>query len=227
MSAALPGRSRPPGGGLYGIRDPSVAAAGATDPDAARSAALAEALAGGCRVVQYRDKQASPAMLLSRARPFARMCREAGAIFIVNDRVDVAILADADGCHLGQDDLPVPEARRICPPGFVLGASTHNVVEARRAQSEGADYIGVGAVFPTTTKRDATEPRGLRLVAEVAAAVTIPAIAVAGVTRDNVRDVLRAGAAGFAVVSDLFGGPGIRERAAEFVKIWEDERRPR
>ncbi len=227
MSAALPGRSRPPVGGLYGILDPSVAAAGAADPGAALSGALAEALAGGCRVVQYRDKQASPAMLLSRARMLARACREAGAIFIVNDRLDVAILADADGCHLGQDDLPVAEARRICPQGFILGASTHDVVEARRAQAGGADYIGVGAVFPTMTKRDATEPRGLRLVAEVAAAVTIPAIAISGVTRGNVRDVLRAGASGFAVVSDLFGGPGIRERAAEFTRIWEDERRPR
>ncbi len=226
MSVPVPGRMRPPVRGLYGILDGAVAA-GAPEPGLALEHALDEALAGGCRVVQYRDKQASPALLLSRARPLARACRDAGAVFIVNDRLDVALLADADGCHLGQDDLPLAEARRICPPGFILGASTHDVVEARRAQAEGADYIGVGAVFPTASKGDAVEPRGLRLVAEVAAAVAIPAIAIAGITRDNAREVIRAGASGFAVISDLFGGPGVRERAAEFVRIWEEEtRRP-
>ncbi len=213
--------------GLYGILDFAVVAAGAPDPGAALSEALAGALAGGCRTVQYRDKQASPAALLARALPLAQACRDAGAVFIVNDRLDVAILAGASGCHLGQDDLPLAEARRISPRGFLLGASTHDVVEARRAEAEGADYVGVGAVFPTTTKGDAVEPRGLRLVAEVAAAVTIPAIAISGITRSNVRDVIRAGASGFAVISDLFGGPGIRERAQEFARIWDEETRPR
>ncbi len=227
MSAAASRRSRPAIGGLYGILDPSVAAGGAGDPCEALMRALAEALAGGCRVVQYRDKLASPSMLLSRARPLARECREAGAVFIVNDRLDVALLADADGCHLGQDDLPLTAARRISPPGFLLGASTHNVVEARRAQADGADYIGVGAVFPTTSKGDALEPRGARLIAEVAGAVSVPAIGISGITRGNVREVIRAGASGFAVISDLFGGPGVRERAEEFVRIWEEEKRPR
>ncbi len=227
MRAPGPRRGRPPVEGLYGILDAAVAAAGAPDPGAALEGALGDALAGGCRVVQYRDKQASPAALLARARPLARACRSAGAVFIVNDRLDVAILSGAHGCHLGQDDLPLAEARRISPPGFLLGASTHDVVEARRAEAEGADYVGVGAVFPTTSKGDAAEPRGLRLVAEMAAAVTIPAIAISGITRRNVRDVIRAGASGFAVISDLFGGPGIRERAEEFVRIWDEEARPR
>ena len=227
MSGAAPRRTRPPVAGLCGILDPAVAAAGAPDPEKALALALAEALAGGCRVVQYRDKQASPAKLLARARSFAPQCRAAGATFIVNDRLDVALLSEADGCHLGQDDLPLDEARRIAPPGFLLGASTHDVVEARRAQALGADYIGVGAVFPTTSKGDAAEPRGLRLIAEVAAAVAIPAIAISGITRANVREVIRAGASGFAVISDLFGGPGIRERAEEFARIWDEEKRSR
>ncbi len=227
MRAAGPPRGRPPIAGLYGILDPAVAAAGAPDPGVALARALAEALAGGCRTVQYRDKQASAASLLERARVLAGACREAGAVFIVNDRLDVAILSGANGCHLGRDDLPLAEARRISPPGFILGASTHDVVEARRAEAEGADYVGVGAVFPTTSKGDAAEPRGLRLVAEVAAAVAIPAIAISGITRRNVRDVIRAGASGFAVISDLFGGAGIRGRAEEFARIWEEEKRPR
>lgn len=227
MSGTPPRRTRPPVAGLYGILDPSVAGGGAPDPEEAVARALAEALAGGCRVVQYRDKQASPATLLARARPLARACRAAGALFIVNDRLDVALLSEADGCHLGQDDLPLDDARRISPPGFLLGASTHDVVEARRAQALGADYVGVGAVFPTTSKGDAAEPRGLRLIAEVAAAVAIPVIAISGITRGNVREVVRAGASGFAVISDLFGGPGIRERAEEFARIWEEEKRLR
>ncbi|MGE5190711.1 MAG: thiamine phosphate synthase [Gemmatimonadota bacterium] len=227
MSGALPRWTRPRVEGLYGILDRAVAAAGASDPPGALARALGEALAGGCRVVQYRDKEASPAALLARARGLAGACRAAGAIFIVNDRLDVALLSEADGCHLGQDDLPLEEARRIAPPHFILGASTHDVVEARRAQALGADYIGVGAIFPTTSKADAAEPRGLRLVSEVAAAVAIPAIAISGVTRGNAREVLRAGASGFAVISDLFGGPGIRERAAEFARIWDEEKRRR
>jgi len=227
VSGPGPRRGRTPVEGLYGILDPVVAAAGAPDPGAALAEALAEALAGGCRAIQYRDKQASPATALARARLLARACRDAGAVFIVNDRLDIAILSGASGCHLGQDDLPLAEARRITSPGFLLGASTHDVVEARRAEAEGADYIGVGAVFPTTSKGDAAEPRGLRLVAEVAAAVAIPAIAISGITRRNVRDVIRAGASGFAVISDLFGGPGIRERAEEFARIWDEETRRR
>jgi thiamine-phosphate pyrophosphorylase len=193
------------------------------DPEALLDRVLAEALAGGCRLIQYRDKAAGPRLLLSRAKRFAPACRAAGALFVVNDRLDVALLSEAGGCHLGQDDLPLPAARRLVPEGFLLGASTHSVPEARRAQAEGADYVGVGAIFRTMSKADALAPRGPRLVAEVAGAVSIPVVAISGITRKNVRDVIRAGAAAFAVISDLFTGPGVRERTEEFLRIWEDE----
>lgn len=216
--------SRPPLEGLYGILDPSVAAAGREHAEEALDRALAHALAGGCRLVQYRDKQAVPARVLSRATRFRAACDEAGALFFVNDRLDVALACGAHGCHLGQNDLPLAAARRIAPPGFLLGASTHDVPEARRAEADGADYIGVGAVFPTGSKGDVLAPRGPRLVADVAAAVSIPVFAISGITRENVRLVLAAGARGFAVISDLFGGPGVRERAREFIRIWEEEK---
>ena len=209
--------------GLYGILDPSVVIREGNDPERLLDRALAEALAGGCRLVQYRDKMAFPRLLLSRAKRFARSCREAGALFVVNDRLDVALLSGAGGCHLGQDDLPLPAARRIVPDNFLLGASTHNVPEARKAEGEGADYVGVGAIFRTMSKGDALEPRGPRLVAEVASAVSIPAVAISGITRGNVREAIRAGAAAFAVISDLFTGPGVRERTREFLRIWEEE----
>jgi thiamine-phosphate pyrophosphorylase len=209
--------------GLYGILDPSVVIREGDDPEDLLERALSEALAGGCRLIQYRDKVAYPRLLLSRAVRFGAACRTAGALFLVNDRLDVALLAGADGCHLGQDDLPLPAARRIVPKNFLLGASTHSVPEARRAQEEGADYIGVGAVFRTMSKGDALEPRGPKLVAEVAGAVSVPAVAISGITRENVRAVIRAGAAAFAVISDLFTGPGVRERTEEFLRIWETE----
>ena len=209
--------------GLYAILDPSVVIREGGDPEGDLDRALAEALDGGCRLIQFRDKLAYPRLLLSRAKRFAGACREAGALFVVNDRLDVALLSGAGGCHLGQDDLPIPAARRIVPKNFLLGASTRNVREARKAQEEGADYIGVGAIFPTTTKGDAGEPRGSRLVEEVAEAVSIPTVAISGIARKNVREVIRAGASAFAVISDLFTGPGVRERTVEFLKIWEEE----
>jgi thiamine-phosphate pyrophosphorylase len=194
------------------------------DPEDLLDRALAEALAGGCRLLQYRDKAAYPRLLLSRAERFARACKAAGALFLVNDRLDVALLSGADGCHLGQDDLPIPAARRVAPRGFLLGASTHSVPEAVRAQEEGADYVGVGAIYPTMTKGDEPEPRGPRLVAEVAAAVAIPTVAISGITRRNVREVIRSGASAFAVISDLFSGEGVRLRTEEFLRIWVTEK---
>jgi thiamine-phosphate pyrophosphorylase len=210
--------------GLYAILDRSVIATGVPDPESALERALASVLAGGCRVVQYRDKGSFPAAIRARAKHFARACREAGALFIVNDHLDAALASGADGCHLGQDDMPLPVARANTPPGFLLGRSTHSVPEAVRAQEAGADYIGVGAIFRTMSKEDALAPRGPRLVAEAAAAVTVPIVAIAGITRQNVREVIRAGAAAFAVISDLFGAPDIRERTREFLRIWEEEK---
>jgi thiamine-phosphate pyrophosphorylase len=213
--------------GLYAILDPSVAFCGGDDPEIALDDALSEVLDGGCRLVQYRDKKAPSRLLLARATRFAQACRRANAVFIVNDRLDVALLADADGCHLGQDDLPVSAARRIVPRDFLIGASTGNVSEAKKAEEDGADYIGVGAVFPTSTKPDASEPQGVRIVAEVASSVSIPSVAISGITRGNVKEVIKAGASAFAVISDLFAGPGIRERAREFIRIWEEEKNRR
>ena len=212
--------------GLYAILDPSVVLRDGRGEESL-DRALSEALDGGCRLVQYRDKTAAPRLALHRARRFAAACRAAGATFLVNDRLDLALLCGADGCHLGQDDLPVPAARRIAPAGFLLGASTHGAAEARAAQADGADYVGCGAVFPTGTKGDVTAPGGVALVREVAGAVSLPVVAIAGITRENAASVLRAGAAAFAVISGLFGGEDVRIRAKEFVALWENETRRR
>jgi len=212
--------------GLYAILDLSVVLAGGK-PEEVLDAALRETLEGGCRLVQYRDKKSTARALLERASRFSAACHGTGATFLVNDRLDVALLSGADGCHLGQDDLPLSAARQLAPAGFLLGVSTHGAGEAIRAAADGADYVGCGAVFPTGTKGDAVTPRGTALVAEVAGAVAIPVVAIAGITRANAARALRAGAAAFAVISDLFAGEGIREKTKEFLSIWEAEARAR
>lgn len=216
--------------GLYAVLDPFALPAAKGGGEAAESAleeALGQILAGGCRLVQYRDKSATAGALLARARRLARICGDAGALFIVNDRLDVALLSGAGGCHLGQEDLPAGAARRFCPPGFVLGISTGSAEEAVRAARDGADYVGVGAIFRTTSKGDAGPPRGPRLVAEVAAAVDIPVVAIGGITLENVREVIRAGAAASAVLSNLLEADDIGARAEEFARIWDEELRRR
>jgi thiamine-phosphate pyrophosphorylase len=208
--------------GLYGILDPSVLlrAFPGGDADSLLDRALAASLAGGIPVVQYRDKEASPRLLLARATRLSAACREAGALFLVNDRLDVAILCGADGCHLGQDDLPLPEARKASPPGFLLGASTHDAREALRARGEGADYIGVGAVYATSTKEDVTAPGGAPLVADVHAAVpALPIVAIAGITLGNALPLFRAGAAAVAVSHDLYGRADVRERTEAYLRL--------
>src|SRR6266566_8456449 len=156
---------------LYAIVDPLDTG---RDP-AALAAAL---LRGGARVVQLRWPEASARELLAAALAIRPLARAAGALFLVNDRPDVARAAEADGVHLGQDDLPVAAARRVLGAGGRIGVSTHDLEQARAAEAAGADYIAVGPVYATTTKPDALAPRGLALVSAVRAAVRCPLVAI-------------------------------------------------
>jgi thiamine-phosphate pyrophosphorylase len=185
---------------LYAILDRSVTR-GRDLPDL-----LAAILAGGCRLVQLRDKTMSLAELLPLARRLAGQCREVGALFIVNDRVDLALAAGADGLHVGQDDLPAREARAVLRPGMILGISTHDPEQARRAVTDGADYVAVGSIFPTTTKAG-FRLVGTELVRRVRPEVPVPLVAIGGITPDNAPAVLEAGADAVAVVSALCAAP--------------------
>ena len=159
-------------------------------------------LAGGCRLVQLREKTMPLAGLLPIAQVLRRRCREAGALFIVNDRVDLALAVEADGAHVGQDDLPAREARRLLPPPMILGVSTHNPDQARRARDDGADYVAVGSMFPTGSKIG-FELVGPELVRRVRADIPVPLVAIGGITRDNVGQVIEAGADAVAVISAI------------------------
>jgi thiamine-phosphate pyrophosphorylase len=174
---------------------------------------IAEAAAGGADVFQLREKTLPDRELLQRARDVRRWTRQAGVLFIVNDRPDIARLAEADGVHLGQGDLPVREARRILGPDALVGVSTHNLEQVRRAVLEGASYIGVGPTFPSTTK-DFAELAGLEFVRAVTAETSLPAFVLGGVTAANVGRVAAAGGRRVAVSAAVAQADDPRAAAA-------------
>lgn len=164
------------------------------------------ALSAGATAVQLRDRGASSGELLDLAEAVGRVAREHGALFLVNDRFDVALAAGADGVHLGDDDVPVIAVRRVTPRGFVIGRSADTVSAARQAEREGASYLGVGSVFPTSSKPEvAGEAIGPARLEQVARSVAIPSVGIGGVTGANVRRIVEAGAVGAAVISAIMG----------------------
>lgn len=176
-----------------------------TDPDCGEGREIVEvaraALRGGAPALQLRGKDQPAREQAALARAVLAETRAAGALLFVNDRLDVALAAGADGVHLGQDDLPLEAARRIVSPGFLIGISTETAELARAAERGGADYVGVGPVYATGSKADAGEAVGCARIAEVAAAVSIPIVGIGGIGADNAAEVVRAGAAGIAVIS--------------------------
>jgi thiamine-phosphate pyrophosphorylase len=179
---------------------------------------IEEAVAGGVQVIQLREKTLTDAELIQRARRVRELTRKAGALFIVNDRPDIARLADADGVHLGQDDLSIRDARRIVGPDSLIGVSTHSIDQMRRAVLGGADYLGVGPVFPSRTKEFAEFP-GLEFVRQAAAETSLPTIALGGITLDNLPEVLAAGVRRVAVSSAIAAADEPRPIAAAFRKL--------
>jgi thiamine-phosphate pyrophosphorylase len=181
--------------------------------DAEPLARAEAAIAGGAAVVQLRMKRAPAGEVLAVAKALVALA--AGrALVLVNDRPDVAVLAGADGVHVGDEDLPVPEARAVLGPELLLGRTTRTADDARRALAAGADHVGYGPVFPSLTKPLDVAPRGLDGLAATCAAVPAPVVAISGITLANVAAVARAGAACAAVIGDLFDAPDPRARAA-------------
>ena len=163
---------------------------------------LAElAIAGGADTIQFREKAGETRQMIRIAEQIRALCKRAGAAFIVNDRVDVAIASHADGVHLGQDDFPIPVARKLLGEEAIIGGSAGNMEEARKCLLEGADYIGFGPVYFTTSKEDAGPAGGLGLLKQVVEEIRLPIIAIGGLTRDNTPQVIQAGVHGIAVIS--------------------------
>lgn len=163
-------------------------------------------LAGGCRMVQLRDKRLPLAELYPLAVELRARCRLAGALFIVNDRADLALAADADGLHVGQDDLPAAAARRLLQPRMVLGVSSHDPGQAQQALADNADYVAVGSIFPTATKTG-FQLVGPELVRALRPSIPVPLVAIGGITLDNAEAVIAAGADAVAVISAVGAAP--------------------
>jgi thiamine-phosphate pyrophosphorylase len=160
-----------------------------------------QAVNGGADTVQFRHKGGSTRWLIDTASEIREVCRTAEVCFIVNDRLDVAMASDADGVHLGQDDFPIPLARKILGKDRIIGGSASTLEEALRCQAEGADYVGFGPVFPTGSKDDAGPVSGLNGLRDAVQRLTLPVVAIGGVHDANIHDIMRAGAWGVAVIS--------------------------
>ncbi len=160
-------------------------------------------LKAGVQVVQFRDKSAPTRILVAMARKLADLAKKQGAILIVNDRVDVAMVSGAHGVHLGQEDMEVADARRILGADAVIGVSVRTIQEAQRAVEAGADYVAASHVFPTGTKDIQDPPLGLEGVSALSKALDVPLVGIGGIGPENAADVVRAGADGVAVVSAI------------------------
>ncbi|HHW15472.1 MAG TPA: thiamine phosphate synthase [Firmicutes bacterium] len=186
-----------------------------------------QALAGGADVIQLREKDWATKDLVRSGLELRRLTREAGAALIVNDRIDVALAVEADGAHIGQKDMPASLARQILGPRRILGISAETVEEAVQAERDGADYLGLGPIFPTTTKTDTGAPGGLELIRKVRARVKIPIVAIGGIKGHNAAAVISAGADSVAVVTEVVGAEDIAAAARalrEAVRLAREER---
>jgi thiamine-phosphate pyrophosphorylase len=182
------------------------------------------AIKGGAKIIQLRDKTDNIRDFYTAATRIKELCAEQNVLFIVNDSLEVALAADADGLHVGQDDLPVVEARGLLPVDKILGASARTVAEAGAARVAGADYLGVGSMFATSTKPDTTVV-GPQRIKEIKKSVDLPVVAIGGINNDNINDVMKAGADAAAVISAVMGAADIEQATRELVAIIEREKR--
>lgn len=211
----------------FRVPSPLYALADTLDrPDLSYPAVAERLCAGGARLLQLRVKRRPSRDFLSNALAVGRICRGYGATFIVNDRVDVALAAGADGVHLGQDDLPLPAARRSCGSAKIVGVSTHSVAQALAAQAAGADYVGFGPLFDTTSKTTGYPPRGLDRLAEVCDRLAIPVVAIGGITTARASAALAAGAAAVAMIGELVLAPDVARRTADVLAALAAHARP-
>jgi thiamine-phosphate pyrophosphorylase len=197
---------------LYAILDPEQTKGRAAET------ALPELLEGGIQWLQLRAKAMPPRDFLQLACAARRRAHSSGCRLIVNDRVDIAVACGADGVHLGQEDLPLHAARNLMGER-IIGISTHDVEQAKGAEAGGADYIGFGPMFGTATKETGYSARGLEMLRRVREAVSIPIVAIGGITEGNVNEVWQAGADSAAIISDLLGANDIADKVRKILAL--------
>ncbi|MFP3895921.1 MAG: thiamine phosphate synthase [Anaerolineales bacterium] len=198
---------------VYVITDRQVAG------DRPISQVIEAALAGGATMVQMREKEGTTRELIAQGRALHGITRAAQVPLIINDRVDIALALDAEGVHVGQDDMPAPIVRRLIGPDRILGVSAGTVEEAHQAERDGATYLGVGDVYGTPSKTDAGTPIGIEGIGEIAAAVSIPVVGIGGIDAENTAAVIEAGAAGVAIISAVVGAQDPRAAARRLKQV--------
>jgi thiamine-phosphate pyrophosphorylase len=186
---------------------------------------VGQAIAGGVTCVQLREKETGSREFFELARRIRGLTREAGITFIINDRLDIALAAEADGLHVGQDDLPAEVARRLLGPERILGVTAATAMEARAAVAAGADYLGCNAVFATPTKIDTGEPLGLEGLRDLVQEAGVPVVAIGGIKAANAAAVLASGVAGIAVVSAIMSAADPESAARELKMIVTQNRK--
>lgn len=198
--------------GYYFITDSSLSRAGNTSD-------VRQAEACGVCVVQYRNKNAETREMYNEAVRLREICRN--TLFLINDRIDVALAVDADGVHLGQSDMPYSATRKMLGPEKIIGITVHNLAEAIAAQTSGADYLGVSPIFQTATKSDAGKPAGIALIEEIRAQVDIPLIAIGGINLANAPEVVRAGADGLCAISAVVAKEDVGKEIRKFQDMFK------
>jgi thiamine-phosphate pyrophosphorylase len=198
--------------GFYFITDHSLTRNGIMDDSE-------KALEAGCRIIQYRRKEAGTKELLEESLRLKSLC-SGRALFIVNDRLDIALASDADGVHIGQDDMPYTEARKILGPEKTIGVTVHNTTEAVKAAAAGADYLGVSPIYATSTKEDAGAPSGPGLLRDIRSRIEIPLAAIGGINLSNAREVLSAGADLVCAISDVICSDDVFSAVREYQELF-------
>ncbi|WP_350301831.1 thiamine phosphate synthase [Peribacillus frigoritolerans] len=179
---------------------------------------IAESVSGGVSIVQLREKNNSSLSFYNKASALKQLLNELSIPLIINDRVDIALAVAADGIHIGQDDLPLPVVKKMVPEDMIVGVSVSTLEEALEAERNGADYIGVGSVFPTKTKQDATL-MAIGDLEEICRSVSIPAVAIGGITADNISALSASGLSGTAVVSAIMNAESPKTASESLLKI--------
>ncbi|MDP1422060.1 thiamine phosphate synthase [Peribacillus simplex] len=179
---------------------------------------IAESVSGGVSIVQLREKNNSSLSFYKKASALKQLLNELSIPLIINDRVDIALAVAADGIHIGQDDLPLPVVKQMVPEDMIVGVSVSTLEEALEAERNGADYIGVGSVFPTKTKQDATL-MAIGDLEEICRSVSIPAVAIGGITADNITALSNSGLSGTAVVSAIMNADSPKTASESLLKI--------
>ncbi|MFK3937692.1 thiamine phosphate synthase [Alkalihalobacillus sp. NPDC078783] len=183
---------------------------------------MEQAIQGGVDIIQLRDKKSSKVDVLNKAKKLRALTKKYDVPFIVNDHIDVALAVEADGIHVGQDDLPLADVRKIVGPDMIIGISTHQIEEAKQAEEGGADYIGVGPIFPTNSKEDVVDPVTTAYIQQIEADITIPYVAIGGIKRHNLKEVLAAGAKRVCMITEIVEADDVKARCEEIITMMED-----